>query len=294
MNRKLKTLVRDSLRLVLGRYIYTWLRFVITHRYIPNFKHPRSMNEKIIHRKFYDDPKKYSRYTSKYTVREYVKEAIGEEYLIPLYKAKSFITPADFDELPDSFVIKTSNGGGGNNVQIVKNKEDLNLQDVCNRFNNYLKIKAGKGTDELFYGLEEPLILFEELLEPNYGELRDFKWHVFGASSDNPKFFLQIDTNKQIVKSNYKRSIFDENGNRLPYQWGRYRPVEDFTVPKEFELMKELAIQLARPFKYVRVDLFLVDNRVYFSELTFCNDSGFGVFSDKKHDFEFGTLWDEY
>lgn len=252
------------------------------------------MNEKIIHRKFYDDPKKYSRYTSKYTAREYVKETIGEEFLIPLYKAKSFITPADFDDLPDSFVIKTSNGGGGNNVQIVKNKTDLNLQDVCNRFNGYLKIKAGKGTDELFYDLEEPLILFEELLEPNFSELRDFKWQVFGASSNNPKLFLQIDTNKLIVKSNYKRSIFDESGNRLSYQWGRYRPVEDFTVPNEFEVMKKLALLLASPFKYVRVDLFLVDNRIYFSELTFCNDSGFGAFSDKKYDFELGALWDEY
>lgn len=294
MNRKLKTIVRDSLRLLLGRYLYTWLRFAITHRYIPNFKQPCSMNEKIIHRKFYDSPKKYSKYATKYTVRDYVKDVIGEKYLVPLLKISRNITPDDFKGLPKSFVIKTSNGGGGLNVLVVEDKSALNLDEVCNRFNSYLKIEAGKGTDELFYGLEEPLILFEELLKPNFGELRDFKWHVFGASSNSPKFFLQIDTNKQLVKSNYKRSIFDENGDRLPYQWGRYRPVEDFTVPKEFELMKELALQLASPFKYVRVDLFLVDNRVYFSELTFCNDSGFGAFSDKKYDFELGALWGEY
>lgn len=293
MNRKFKTVIRDGLRLFLGRYLYTWLRFVITHRYIPNFKHPRSMNEKIIHRKFYDDPKKYSRYTSKYTVREYVKEAIGEEYLIPLYKAKSFITPADFDELPDSFVIKTSNGGGGNNVQIVKNKEDLNLQDVCNRFNGYLKIKAGKGTDELFYDLEEPLILFEKLLLDTTGAVPpDYKFNIIKTGSE-PYIFIQVDEDRFSAP---KRSFIDANKNILNFNWGENLPPisEDFTFPESFKEMLSLAIQLASPFQHVRVDLYVCNDKIFFGELTFCTASGFSSFSDKKYDFEFGTLWDEY
>lgn len=294
MNRQLKTLIRDSLRFVLGKYAYTWLRFVITHRYIPNFKKPRSMNEKIQYRKLFDDPSKFSKYATKYTVRKFVENTIGKEYLVKLYKAKNFIAPADFDDLPDSFVIKTSNGGGGVNVQIIKNKADLNLQAICDRFNGYLKVEAGKGTDELFYGLEEPLILFERLLEPTNGELQDFKWHVFNARNGQPKLFLQIDSNRQVSKFAYCRSIFDEHGNRLKFQWGRYKPIEYFELPEESELMKKLAIKLAEPFNYVRVDMYLVDGQVYFSELTFCNDSGFGAFSDKKYDFEFGQLWDEY
>lgn len=293
MNRKLKTIVRDSLRLVLGRYLYTWLRFVITHRYIPNFKHPRSMNEKIIHRKFYDDPKKYSKYTSKYTVREYVKEAIGEEYLIPLYKAKSFITPADFDELPDSFVIKTSNGGGGNNVQIVKNKADLNLQDVCNRFNNYLKIKAGKGTDELFYDLEEPLILFEKLLLDTTGSIPpDYKFNIIKTESE-PYIFIQVDEDRFTT---HRRSFFDELENRLPWCWnGNYQEVSSgFPLPANLPEMCNIAKVLAAPFSYVRVDLYTDGRNIYFGELTFCQGSGFEAFTEKKVDFELGALWDEY
>lgn len=293
MNRKLKTVVRDSLRLVLGRYLYTWLRFVIIHRYIPNFKHPRSMNEKIIHRKFYDDPKKYSKYTSKYTVREYVKETIGEEFLIPLYKAKSFITPADFDDLPDSFVIKTSNGGGGNNVQIVKNKADLNIQYVCNRFNGYLKIKAGKGTDELFYDLEEPLILFEKLMLDENGNVpHDFKVNIIKTDSES-HVFVQVDESRF---AEHRRSFFNLNGKRLDFIWDKSlnHVSEQFSLPENYYKIYLAAEKLAKPFSYVRVDLYSIDSRVYFGELTFTHGSGFLAFTEKKVDFELGALWDEY
>ncbi|MDK7226198.1 ATP-grasp fold amidoligase family protein, partial [Proteus mirabilis] len=86
-------------------------------------------------------------------VRKYIESKVGSDYLIPLLKAKKFITPSDFDSLPNEFVIKTSNGGGGENVLIVNNKNSLNLDEICDRFNNYLKVKIGKKIDEYFYDI---------------------------------------------------------------------------------------------------------------------------------------------
>lgn len=294
MKRKLKSLVRDSLRFFLGKNLYTWLRFVLTHKYIPSFKEPRSMNEKIVHRKLYDDPHKFSKYASKYTVREYVEETIGEEYLVSLYKVKKTITFQDFKDLPQKFVVKTSNGGGGNNVLIVKNKAELDINSICHQFNGFLQRKAGVSSDELFYGLETPYVLFEEFLEPADGKLLEFKWHVFNTGGAEPELILQIDSDKMNRSERYSRSLFDESGKRLDFQWGKYPPVKDFKVPKHFELMKRIVSKLAEPFEYVRVDLHLSDEKIFFSELTFCNDSGFGVFTDKKYDFLLGKLWNEY
>ena len=45
----------------------------------------------------------------KYAVRDYVKETIGEEYLIPLLGKWNSPDEIDFDALPDKFVLKTNN-----------------------------------------------------------------------------------------------------------------------------------------------------------------------------------------
>ncbi len=107
-----KHILRDTLRFLLGKKGYAYLRFIITHHYFPSFKKPKTFSEKIIYRKFNTEPSSLSLYVDKYTVRQYVEDTIGKEYLIPLIKKCNYIKPEDFDSLPNSFVIKTSNGGG--------------------------------------------------------------------------------------------------------------------------------------------------------------------------------------
>ncbi|HFE8514964.1 ATP-grasp fold amidoligase family protein [Proteus mirabilis] len=288
----LKNIFRDILRFFLGKKIYTYIRFILVHKYIPNFKQPSSFSEKIIFRKLYDNPKKYSSFVDKYTVRKYIESKIGSDYLIPLLKAKKFITPSDFDSLPNEFVIKTSNGGGGENVLIVNNKNSLNLDEICDRFNNYLKVKIGNKIDEYFYDIEQPMILFEKLLRDDfYGYPPDFKIHIFNGIKN--KKIIQIDEGRF---NHHKRSLYNEKKEKLPFNiQPKYESVSDnFPWPKNWNEMLDISMKLADDFKYVRVDLYNVNGKIFFGELTFCHGSGWEPIYPKKYDFLLGKYWHEY
>ena len=82
--KKLNNSIRDTIRFVLKPKIYSYVRFLIVHRYFPSFSKPRSWNEKIQYRKFYIEPALLAPYVDKYHVREYIRNTIGSQYLIPL------------------------------------------------------------------------------------------------------------------------------------------------------------------------------------------------------------------
>ncbi|WP_240696994.1 ATP-grasp fold amidoligase family protein [Vibrio kanaloae] len=288
----MKYLTRDILRLILGVRVYTFFRFIFTHKYIPNLSNPRSFSEKIIYRKFNTPPESFSKFVDKYTVREFIKERIGQDYLIPLLKKTDTITREDFIDLPNSFVMKTSNGGGGENVLLVEDKSKLNLDDLCIQFNRYLKIKVGHIVDEHFYDIEKPKVIFEKLIKHKDGRYpSDYKVHVFNG--DRADVIIQIDSDRF---GNHKRSLFDDNLNRLDFNiQPKYAPVpRDYDFPSNMNELIDVAKKLSSQFKYVRVDLYNVDGKVYFGELTFCHGSGWEPLSTKDADFYLGSLWKEF
>ncbi len=278
------------MRAMLGREGYIWLRFLVTHKYFPDFNNPRTFSEKIIYRKLHDDPNIYSKLVDKYKVREYVDKVIGKEHLIPLIKVCDNISPKDFEDIPESFVIKTSNGGGGEHVLIVEDKSKLQLLDVCNKFNSYIQQDIGSKIDEYFYDIEKPVIIFEELIKHNNGSYpSDYKIHIFGSE----KVIIQVDTNRF---EDHCRSLFDENLKRLEFSiQPKYKPVDSaYEFPSNIVDLISKAKSLSKGFKYVRVDMYSVESKIYFGELTFCHGSGWEPIKPKEKDFSLGNLWDEY
>jgi hypothetical protein len=295
MNKKIKYFIRDLIRLILRPKGYTFMRFLKTHKYIPNFSAPQTFSEKLIVRKFSIEPNQLSKYVDKFTVREHVKRTIGEQYLIPLIKSVTHLTVNDFENLPKSFVIKTSNGGGGENVLIVEDKTALDLDKICKQFNAYLKIKVGKIVDEHFYDVETPRIIFEKLIKlGNGGYPSDFKLHIFqGESNNSEKVIVQVDADRF---ENHKRSLYNEDLELLDYN---IQPKYDtlggsYHFPSNMQDLISLAKKLASPFKYVRVDMYNVDGVIYFGELTFCHGSGWEPMSSKSVDQLWGSYWHEF
>ena len=295
MKKNIKNIFRDLIRCLLGVRGYTFLRFIFTHKYIPDFKTPLSFSEKLIHRKFTVDPNSLSKFVDKFTVRQHVKDTIGEEYLIPLIKSVTHLNVHDFLDLPNSFVMKTSNGGGGENVLIVENKSELDLDKLCKQFNAYLKIEVGKTVDEHFYDIETPRIIFEKLIKQrNGGYPSDFKLHIFqGKLEGDEKVIVQVDADRF---ESHKRSLYSENLQLLSYN---IQPKYDnlgsgYDFPENMNTLIALAKQLAKPFKYVRVDMYNVDGVIYFGELTFCHGSGWEPMSSKSADELWGSYWNEF
>lgn len=295
MKKKFKYLVRDTIRLFLSPQGYTYIRFLKTHKYFPRLRKPTTFSEKLIFRKFTVDPRKLSQYVDKFTVREYVQSSIGEQYLIPLIKSVTHLNVNDFTDLPESFVMKTSNGGGGENVLIVESKSELDLESLCIQFNAYLKIKVGKIVDEHFYDIETPRIIFEKLIKQKDGGYpSDFKLHIFqGELEGDENVIVQVDADRF---ENHKRSLYSEDLKLLSYN---IQPKYDnlgsgYDFPENMNALIALAKQLAKPFKYVRVDMYNVDGVIYFGELTFCHGSGWEPMSSKSVDELWGSYWNEF
>lgn len=295
MKKTIKYLVRDIIRFFLRPKGYTYIRFLKTHKYFPKLTKPKTFSEKLIFRKFAVEAKELSEFVDKYTVREHVKNSIGEQYLIPLIKSVTHLNVHDFLDLPNSFVMKTSNGGGGENVLIVENKSELDLDKLCKQFNAYLKIEVGKTVDEHFYDIETPRIIFEKLIKQrNGGYPSDFKLHIFqGELEDDEKVIVQVDADRF---ENHKRSLYSENLKLLSYN---IQPKYDnlgsgYDFPENMNALIALAKQLAKPFKYVRVDMYNVDGVIYFGELTFCHGSGWEPMSSKSADELWGSYWNEF
>lgn len=289
--KKIKYFIRDFLRISFGKKGYTYVRFLFTHRYWLDFKKPKTFSEKIIFRKFNTPPKEYSKLVDKFCVREYVQDCIGEKYLIPLLKVSEKIDCDFFKSLPDEFVIKTSNGGGGENVRVVTNKHHEDLINITKRFNEYLKIKIGTKIDELFYDIEEPTMLVEKRLKNNDSSpLLDYKFHVFKDVNDEVRILLQI--NSEYNTRNCTKTLYNIDGNISSIQFDKYNHgPEKLILPDDFEQMVELAIALSEQFSYVRIDLFNVDGKIYFGEITFCPASGWDKINSFENDLLLGSYW---
>ena len=250
-------------------------------------KEPITFNQKIQFRKLYDNNPLYSICADKYRVREYVKEKIGEEYLIPLYLVTDKLTEEQWDKLSNSFVAKANHNSGP--VQIIKNKTKVNKKEIIRELNNQLKFDYGILSMEKYYSDIPKKIIVEKFLKDNEREmLQDIKIHCFNDGKSKRYFFDLC--SRESVGGEVLSVLYDENWTNLKVTAGNL-DIKDYEKPKNLENLLEIAKKLSEDFSYIRVDLYNINEKIYFGELTFCENSGFGKFTDEKWDYKFGSYW---
>lgn len=248
-------------------------------------KKAETFNQKIQFRKLYDDNPLYAICADKYRVREYVKKKIGEKYLIPLYLVTDKLTIEQWEQLPNSFVAKANHNSGP--VQVVKNKREIKAKDILKELNNQLRLDYGILSMEKWYSAIPRKIIIEKFLVHDRNTLEDFKFHVFNGK-------------KIIVEHIYERKnneiyecLYDRDWNRLDIAIGAKVYDEKICKPKNFLKMLEIAEKLSEDFDYARIDLYNIEGKIYFGEITFSGDSGFGKFTDESWDYKFGEYWEQ-
>lgn len=219
----------------------------------------------------------------KYLVRNFVKSKGLSETLVQLYAKYNSIKDVEWDKMPQSFVIKTTNGGGGLNVVICNDKNSLDIKDVENKL-KCKKIKSRTGGREwAYYGLK-PGIVVEELLvnkeNPDAG-VNDYKIFCYNGKAE----YIVVDTDRYI---GHKRNFYDVNWNRIHATSDCPACDKDIEKPQNYDEMIRIAEKLSEDFPYVRVDLYNVDGKIYFGELTFYPWSGYVQFDPDEFDFEAG------
>lgn len=275
--RKLKRFVSIE-RYLLAQYEYRNNRAL-------DFNNPIEFNQKIQWLKAFFHPPILHSLVDKYAVREYVKEKAGEKYLNEIIAIYKKISEINFDKLPEKFVIKVVNGCGAN--LIVPDKSKLNTTLAKFRLLKWVyKDQYRRTHKEWAYKGVKPRIMVEKFIkEAGKSSLNDYKFYCFNGK---PKF-VEVHLDRH---NDHKSSFYDLDFKPLPF-----RDVEEFELinthidpPKHFQEMIEVAEKLADRLPFVRVDLYYVNEKIIFGEMTFYPGSGSVDFQPQEYNKILGDM----
>ena len=219
---------------------------------------------------------------SKFTVRQFVSQRVGDHILNELYHVARTPEQIDFAALPDRFVIKMSNASKRN--IFVEDKRMADFDQIAAKLTHWLRVPFGRMTGEDWYLDIEPLILVERFMRDGASIPWDYCFHSFNGEVRYIE--TQVDRYNQF-SSNW----YDRQWNLTPIRHGD--PNGPFTPPPtNLDAMITVAEQLAADLEYVRVDLYSIGGRqIVFRELTLT--PGTGVHTDRSPgtDALLSSLW---
>jgi len=279
----LKKLVRGGINLshyfwthfVPDRY-YIQRRFKTKMGYYFDIDNPITLNEKINWLKLHSRTPLHTQCSDKYAVRDYVREKVGEEYLVPLFLMTKDVGEINAENLPNKpFIVKTNHDSGGGVV--IKDKSKVDWIDLQKKLSKRLKQNYYYKSKEWQYKNIDRCIIVEKLLSGHEGDLPfDYKLHCFNGQVT----MIQVDTGRYT--QSHHRNWYNINWEREPYKWSSKIGAnlytdpssDDVEKPKNLATMIELSEVIAKDFDYVRVDWYDVDGKLYFGEITFHHDGG--------------------
>jgi hypothetical protein len=240
-----------------------------------NIDEPETYNEKLQWLKLHDRKPEYTSYADKFEVQRYIRETIGEKYLIPLIGVYENVDEIDWEALPDRFVMKCTHGSGTN--IICTDKAKLDIGDAKN------KLKKWMGKNWYWYGREwpykgiKPRIICQEFIAESDKTPDDYKVFCFNGKAK----FISLHMERF---SDQKIDYYDLNWNKLSMKWGNKPSEHVYEKPLCFNEMLRLSEQLAADLYHIRIDWFLVKDKLYFGEITFYDGSGFYAFEKEEDD----------
>lgn len=262
-----------------------YIEFIWKHRmsYPLNLDKPTRYNEKLQWIKLYDRRDIYTTMVDKYKAKDYVASIIGDEYIIPTIAVWNNVEEIDINILPDQFVLKTTHDSGG--VVICRDKGSFDLQKAKEKLSISLKRDFYIMAREWPYKNVPRRIIAETYMEDDQTkELRDYKFFCF----DGVPKVLFIATDRQNRDEPFF-DFFDMDFKHLDLRHGHPNAPHLPEIPKCFEKMKELAAKLSKGFPHIRVDLYEVNGKVYFGELTLFHHTGMVNFDPENWDDIFGS-----
>lgn len=256
--------------------LFLKIRFLKKFKRLPNLDVPRDLNEKILWQKLYADTSKWSQLADKYQVREYLQEKGLSKYLVRLYGVWDSTEAIDFKVLPDRLIFKVNNGDGFGTNKIVKNLQFENKVKLKSLLDSWLSRKnVGLLSVEPHYKFIKPLIIAEELLElpADSKTLIDYKiWCINGKP-----LYIWVCSDRDKDGGGADVMTYDLDWNAHPefsIFTKEYRKGKIIPKPINLQEMLELAASLSEGFPILRVDLYNIEGKIYFGELTFTSQGG--------------------
>lgn len=259
------------------------LQYWIKTGRILNLTNPQRYTKKLQWYKLYHRDPVMTQCADKYGVREYIISKGYEKILVPLYGVYDQVDDINFEKLPSKFVLKTTNGSRTN--LFCEDKTKLNLNATIDILRGWLVKRTSKAGREWPYYNIKPRIICEKFLEKDKNnDLIDYKFVCFAGK------VKCVFVNAERYSDDVMRfGIYTRDFNHLPYRRKGLRTTENtMSKPVNYEQMIKIAETLSEDFPHVRVDLYNIDGKIYFGEMTYFHGSGYVDFEPDEFDFILG------
>ncbi len=267
--------------------LYLQLLFKQCMGYSLNLNNPQTFAEKLQWLKLYNRKPEYTQMVDKYAVKEYVANIIGKEYIIPTLGVWDRVEDIDYDALPNQFVLKTTHGGGSCGVVICKDKTTFDIDSCKKKLKQSLHHNIYRQFREWPYKNVKRRIIAEQFMSDNiHQDLIDYKFFCFNGV---PQYC-------QVIRDRRKKEtidFYDMQWVHMPFVGlnpvvkNGLNPVER---PRQLNTMIEICKKLAKNIPFVRIDLYLINNKIYFGEITFFPASGLGIFTPEEWNDTLGEM----
>lgn len=252
----------------------------------PDLDNPKTFNEKIHWLNLNYQNELITKCCDKYEMKIYIKEKIGSKYVVPVLKVFNSANEINFDELPNKFAIKVNWGDGAEFSELVTDKKNVDINKIKFKMNNAIQPWNNLYYSHFFWGYKnvKPKIFVEQYLEHDGSDLNDYKVHCFNGE---PKLILVCEDRSN---QRMKKTFLDTNWNILPCRRDDGDVNPDVKKPNNLDEMLKIAKILSKPFPFVRVDFYNVNNQLYIGEMTFHPGCGFESFIPNSYNRTFGDM----
>lgn len=265
----MKPKTKMNLKSFILKYVYTNLsRLVPDKMYLKrrfrkktnkrlDLINPKTFSDKINYLKLHPNTPLVHDYSDKLKVKTLVKDIVNTP--MTLWEGET-ITQEVIDKLPEKFVIKSNAYSG--DVWLVTDKSELDLKEVNTFYKRIKRIDYHLFGRETSYKGIEKKIFIEEFLDS--GNITDYKFFCFNGKVA----FCHVITDRF---ESLTEIMVDEDFKNLGFNLDTrfFNPDINFPKPNTYDEMIKISEEIAKPFDFVRVDLYSVNNELYLGECTF-------------------------
>lgn len=252
-----------------------------------DLRNPVRFTEKLWWLKLYNRAPLLTICADKYRVREYVRDRGLEHTLTKLYAVYDRASEIEWEQLPPKAFLKTNHGSGFN--VLWDRRRPIDTTRVQLMFEEALKFNYYWRQREWCYKDIPPKIIVEEVLDQE-PFLVDYRFLCFDGKVK--LIFVDIETADSDGGHNprARRNVYDRDFNLLSVRVGR-EPFDASLVkrPDNLDEMVTYAETLAEPFPHCRVDLYNIDGKIRFGEITFYHAAGLQAISPDEWDIRMGS-----
>ena len=272
---------------------YLSLRYRCQMGHWIDWKNPKTFTEKLQWLKVYDYKPEYTKMVDKLAAKDYVASRIGEEYIIPNLGVWDRVEDIDWESLPDQFVLKTTHGGGGCGVVVCTDKKHFDKAKAIKKLQTSMHSNAGKTYREKPYLNVPRKIIAEKFMaerkakeNAKISDLPDYKFFCFNGE---PHYC-------QVIRDRHSKEtidFYDMEWRHMPFVG--LNPVaknglNPVAKPQHLDTMKEICRKLSKNMKFSRIDLYVIDDKEYFGEITLYPAAGFGEFNPTEWNAKLGDM----